>query len=54
MNIQVLDTGSTNLNDLNVRSGISFTGGNLGNNWQDKQKHGTHVSAAGMGAVPHT
>ena len=42
--VAVLDTGGTNLPDLNVKTGLSFVGGSLNNNWQDRQNHGTHVS----------
>lgn len=41
--VQVLDTGGTNLADLNSPNGVSFVGGSLNNQWQDKQNHGTHV-----------
>lgn len=55
---KVLDTGGTDLADLNVKNGVSFVGGQLGSQWQDKQQHGTHVRArgpggrAGLGAPP--
>ena len=48
----MLDTGGTDLADLNVRNGVSVVGGSISNSWQDKQNHGTHVSGSAPRRIP--